>query len=143
MSDAENEKPNGASCGCGTGTAYQALKRLAPSGLDTMVVFGQGPVGVAATLIGTALGARVIAIDTVDERLALGKRFGAIETLNASKVDVVTAIKDLTGGDGAVYMQATVFALPGDRLYSYRLQGDSPEIFDTCLIRWTPPKEKP
>jgi threonine dehydrogenase-like Zn-dependent dehydrogenase len=91
----------GASCGCGTGTAYQALKRLAPSGLDTMVVFGQGPVGVAAVRIGTALGARVVAVDTVDERLALGKRFGAVETLNAAKVDVVAAIKEMTGGDGA------------------------------------------
>ena len=37
---------------CGTGTAYGALKRLDASGRDTLAVFGQGPVGLSATLLG-------------------------------------------------------------------------------------------
>ncbi|MCL4533671.1 MAG: zinc-binding dehydrogenase [Bacteroidetes bacterium] len=91
----------GASCACGTGTAYQALKRLQPSGLDTLAVYGQGPVGLSAVLIGKALGARVIGIDTMEERLALAKRFGADEVIDASKTDPVAAIRELTNGEGA------------------------------------------
>src|SRR5439155_4124575 len=51
----------GAAISCGTGTAYQALKRLDVSGRDTLAVFGQGPVGLSAVLLGQAMGARVIA----------------------------------------------------------------------------------
>ncbi len=91
----------GASCSCGTGTAYQALKRLQPSGLDTFVVYGQGPVGLSAVLIGKALGATVIGVDTMQERLELAKHFGADEVVNASTSDPVAAIKELTGGEGA------------------------------------------
>ena len=53
----------GAAISCGTGTAYQALRRLDVSGRDTLAVFGQGPVGLSATMLGVAMGARVIAID--------------------------------------------------------------------------------
>ena len=51
----------GAAISCGTGTAYSALKRLGVSGRDTLAIFGQGPVGLAATQLATAMGARVIA----------------------------------------------------------------------------------
>lgn len=91
----------GASCACGTGTAYQALQRLKPSGMDTFAVFGQGPVGISAVLLGKTMGARVIGIDTVPERLELAKVIGADEVINAAEVDPVEVIKDLTGGEGA------------------------------------------
>src|SRR5207245_2236088 len=64
----------GAAISCGTGTAYGALKRLDVSGRDTLAVFGQGPVGLSATLLGRAMGARVIAIDVAPERLARALR---------------------------------------------------------------------
>src|SRR2546430_1185798 len=48
----------GASVSCGTGTAYGALKRIDVSGRDTLAVFGQGPVGLSATMLGRAMGAR-------------------------------------------------------------------------------------
>src|SRR6266516_2331278 len=67
----------GAAISCGTGTAYGALKRLDVSGRDMLTVFGQGPVGLSATLLGVAMGARVIAVDTVSERRALAKTLGA------------------------------------------------------------------
>jgi len=65
----------GASVSCGTGTAYGALKRIDVSGRDTLTVFGQGPVGLSATMLGRAMGARVIAVDVVPERLALARAF--------------------------------------------------------------------
>src|SRR5262247_2609387 len=91
----------GAAISCGTGTAYGALKRLDVSGRDTLAVFGQGPVGLSATMLGRAMGARVIAIDIAPERLALAKEMGADETLNSKEVDPIKAIHDLTDGEGA------------------------------------------
>src|SRR5687767_12846004 len=91
----------GAAVSCGTGTAYGALKRIDVSGRDTLAVFGQGPVGLSATMLGRAMGARVIAIDVVPERLALARELGAEETLNAKDTDVVKAVHDLTHGEGA------------------------------------------
>jgi threonine dehydrogenase-like Zn-dependent dehydrogenase len=91
----------GAAVACGTGTAYMALKRLDVSGRDTLAVFGQGPVGLSATMLGAAMGARVIAVDLSAERLALARRHGAAETVDASAQDPLRAILDLTHGEGA------------------------------------------
>lgn len=91
----------GASCACGTGTAYQALKRIDISGRDTLAIFGQGPVGLSATLLGSIMGARIIAVDIIPERLELARRLGAAEVIDARSSDPVEAIKELTGGEGA------------------------------------------
>ena len=58
------------------GTAYSALKRLDVSGRDTLAIFGQGPVGLAATQLATAMGARVVAVDPSPERRRLALRTG-------------------------------------------------------------------
>ena len=91
----------GASISCGTGTAYGALKRIDVSGRDTLAVFGQGPVGLSATMLGRAMGARIIAIDVVPERLTLARELGAEAVINAKDTEAVKAIHDLTHGEGA------------------------------------------
>ena len=91
----------GAAISCGTGTAYGALKRLDVSGRDTLAVFGQGPVGLSATLLGTAMGARVIAVEIVPERLALARQLGAEAVIDARSTDPVAAIRELTRGEWA------------------------------------------
>jgi threonine dehydrogenase-like Zn-dependent dehydrogenase len=91
----------GAAISCGTGTAYGALRRLQLQGGETIAIFGQGPVGLSATQLATAMGARVIALDISEERLAMARDFGATETINAASNDPVTAIRDLTHGEGA------------------------------------------
>jgi threonine dehydrogenase-like Zn-dependent dehydrogenase len=92
----------GAAISCGTGTAWGALHRLGLQGEHTIAIFGQGPVGLSATQLAWTMGARVIALDTSEERLVLAKDFGADEVLNPSKIDnVVAAIRDLTRGLGA------------------------------------------
>ncbi len=90
----------GAAISCGTGTAYGALRRLGVSGCDTLAVFGQGPVGLSATLLGRAMGARVIALDTVAERRQLAKEFGAEVVINPRDVEPVAAVREVTGGEG-------------------------------------------
>jgi threonine dehydrogenase-like Zn-dependent dehydrogenase len=93
----------GAAISCGTGTAYGALRRIRLSGNDTIAIFGQGPVGLSATQLAAAMGARVIALDVSEERLARAKDFGAAETVNPRSNDPVGAIKDLTHGYGAEF----------------------------------------
>ncbi len=92
----------GAAISCGTGTAWGALQRLGLQGDHTIAIFGQGPVGLSATQLAHEMGARVIALDTSDERLARAKDMGADEVINPkSHEDVVQAIRDLTHGRGA------------------------------------------
>ncbi len=98
---AEISFEEGAAISCGTGTAYGALKRIDVSGRDTLAVFGQGPVGLSATMLGRAMGARVIAVDVVPERLALARELGAEAVINPKDTDAVKAIHDLTHGEGA------------------------------------------
>ncbi len=88
----------GAAISCGTGTAYGALRRLKLSGDDTIAIFGQGPVGLSATQLAAAMGARVIALDVSAERLARAREFGAWQTIDPRANDPVGAVRDLTGG---------------------------------------------
>ena len=90
----------GAAVSCGTGTAFGALRRMQLQGGQTLAVFGQGPVGLSATLLGAKMGARVIAVETNAERLALAKQFGADAVVDSSREDAVKALHDLTRGEG-------------------------------------------
>ncbi len=91
----------GAAISCGTGTAYQALRRMNLAGGDTIAVVGQGPVGLSATQLAAAMGARVIALDVSAERLARAKEFGADALVDPKADDAVKAIRALTHGTGA------------------------------------------
>ena len=91
----------GAAISCGTGTAYGALVRLNVSARDTVAIFGQGPVGLSATQLAAAMGARVIAVDVSAERAQAAKEFGAAHVVDASTEDPVEAIMALTNGKGA------------------------------------------
>ena len=92
----------GAAISCGTGTAWGALQRLELQGHHTIAIFGQGPVGLSATQLATALGARVIAVDVSPERLLRAKAFGADVTIDPSTTtDVASEIKAATRGLGA------------------------------------------
>jgi threonine dehydrogenase-like Zn-dependent dehydrogenase len=92
----------GAAISCGTGTAWGALQRLGLQGDHTIAIFGQGPVGLSATQLAAAMGARVIALDTGEERLERAKEFGADLLINPKTTNnVVQAIREATHGRGA------------------------------------------
>ena len=90
----------GAAISCGTGTAWGAFERMGLTSRDTVAIFGQGPVGLSATLIARALGVRVIALDVDSERLDLSRRLGADIAINPKDGDVAEAVKDHTKGKG-------------------------------------------
>ena len=96
-----NSPWTGAAISCGTGTAYGALKRLNLQGGEIIAIFGQGPVGLSATQLAVAMGARVIALDISPERRALAREFGANEVIDARSNNPVEAIRELTHGEGA------------------------------------------
>ena len=91
----------GAYLACGASTAFQALKKLEISGRETVAVFGQGPVGLAATIFGNEMGARITAVDISTERLKMASNLGAWKTVNASSGDAPEQIKELTNVNGA------------------------------------------
>jgi threonine dehydrogenase-like Zn-dependent dehydrogenase len=67
---------------------------------DVVAVWGAGPVGQFAVASAYLLGAdRVVAIDRFEYRLAYARKFGA-ETLNYEDVDVLEALREMTGGRG-------------------------------------------
>jgi threonine dehydrogenase-like Zn-dependent dehydrogenase len=90
----------GALLACNVSTAYSALMKGPAAALTRLVVFGQGGVGLSAVLLGRALGARVAAVDLVDERLHMASEFGAELTLNPSRDDVAREILLWSGGCG-------------------------------------------
>lgn len=106
----------GAAISCGTGTAWGALERLALRGDETIAIFGQGPVGLSATQLASAMGARVIALDVGPERLQRAKEFGADVLINPAETnDVVAAIKEFTHGLG-VHASLDCSSSPSARL---------------------------
>ena len=84
------------------GTSHHAVvDRAALKAGETMLVLGAaGGVGLAAIEIGKALGARVIAAASSDDKLAVCRAHGADATINYSNEDLRAAIKAATGGKG-------------------------------------------
>ncbi|MEW6254861.1 MAG: zinc-dependent alcohol dehydrogenase [Pseudomonadota bacterium] len=82
-------------------TGYMAAEFCDIKPGDTIAIWGCGPVGQMAIRSAFMLGAeRVIAIDTVPERLALAQASGAL-TLDFMDEDIYDRIRDLTNGRGA------------------------------------------
>jgi threonine dehydrogenase-like Zn-dependent dehydrogenase len=82
-------------------TSWQAVKFAGvPEESDTVGIFGLGPIGQMCGRIAQHLGARVIAVDDVPERLELARSWG-LEVIDRSQVqDVPQAMRDLTDGRG-------------------------------------------
>lgn len=96
-----------AGLGCRVATAYRALTahgRLSAG--EWLAVHGCGGVGLSAVLLGTALGARVVAVDVSAEALALARARGAAAVVDAASEDVPAAVHEITGGGAHVSLDA-------------------------------------
>jgi len=87
------------------GTSYHALKQSADlqAGETLLVLGAAGGVGITAVQIGKAMGARVIAAASSDEKLAFARAAGADELINYSAQPLKETVKELTGGVDVVY----------------------------------------
>ncbi len=94
--------PEAASFMYANGTSYHALKdRARLKAGETLLVLGaSGGVGLAAVQLGKAMGAKVIACASTDEKLALCKEKGADELINYTTEDLKKRAKELTDGKG-------------------------------------------
>jgi S-(hydroxymethyl)glutathione dehydrogenase / alcohol dehydrogenase len=86
--------------GCGVTTGVGAAlntAKVAPG--STVAVFGCGGVGLAAIQGARIAGARkIIAVDMFEGKLAMAKRLGATDSVDASNCDPVDEIRKMTGG---------------------------------------------
>ena len=82
-------------------TAFMAVEQCQIRPGDTVAVWGCGPVGQLTISCAYLLGAeRVIAIDRVQARLRLAASHGRAEVLDYEQVDVLEALRAMTGGEG-------------------------------------------
>jgi threonine dehydrogenase-like Zn-dependent dehydrogenase len=124
-------------------TGYMAAENCNIRPGDVVAIWGCGPVGLFAIQSAFLLGAeRVIAIDRFPERLRKARQLRA-ETLDYEEVDVLGALKQMTGGRGpdscidAVGMEGHGFGLIGayDRAkQAMMLQSDRPIALREALM---------
>src|SRR5215813_5162419 len=90
--------------GCAVVTGVGAVVNTASvKAGSSIAVFGMGGVGLSVVMGGKAAGAYpIIAVDLVDDKLALARSVGATHAINAEHTDPVKAIKELASG-GAEY----------------------------------------
>lgn len=83
-------------------TGWTAVKNAVTAPGQTLMVFGAGPVGLAAVHTARLHGvAQVIVADAIADRLELARRMGADHVVDVTKVDTVEVVAGLTGGRGA------------------------------------------
>ncbi len=96
-----------AGLGCRVTTAWHALTgRAALQAGEWLAIHGTGGIGLAALILGRALGARVICVDIVPEKLALAEQLGAEATFDARDGDAAAWIREATQGGAHVSVEA-------------------------------------
>ena len=83
-------------------TGYQGADHAEVRGGDIVAIWGAGPVGYFAIQSAKVMGAgRIIAIDTVPERIELARKAGATDIIDFAEEDVYERIKEISKGKGA------------------------------------------
>ncbi len=96
-----------AGLGCRVTTAWHALTgraALAPG--EWLAVHGTGGIGLACLILGRAMGARVVVVDVVPEKLTHAIGLGAEAAVNARDGDTAARIIEITGGGAHVSVEA-------------------------------------
>ena len=104
----ENMSPAlAAGLGCRVTTAWHALTdRANLRAGEWVAVHGTGGIGLSALLLAKMLGARVVVVDVVEEKLAHARHLGADAAVNALQGDVAAKIRDITSGGAQVSIEA-------------------------------------
>jgi L-iditol 2-dehydrogenase len=82
-------------------TCLKGIETLELSAGETVLVIGQGPIGIILAVLARRRGARVITSDLFPQRLTISKTFGLNEDIDASNSDTVQTVRALTEGRGA------------------------------------------
>jgi L-iditol 2-dehydrogenase len=82
-------------------TCLKAVVQCDPQRGDTVLVAGQGSIGLLFTMLLRESGARIYSTDTFERRRELSRRFGAVESRHPRETDVVSKLGAVTDGRGA------------------------------------------
>jgi L-iditol 2-dehydrogenase len=104
-------------------TCWKATEIMALKPSETVLVIGQGPIGIILAALAQRTGARVITSDLFPQRLTIAKGFGLKELIDASQTDVVPYIRHETEGRGA---DAIILAVPGTKLIGAAIDAARP-----------------
>jgi L-iditol 2-dehydrogenase len=82
-------------------TCIKGIETLDLEAGETVLVIGQGPIGLILATLAKRAGARVITSDLHPARLTMASSFGLNLTIDASKNDAVETVREMTEGRGA------------------------------------------
>jgi L-iditol 2-dehydrogenase len=94
-------------------TCMKGIETLRLRSGETVLVVGQGPIGIMLAVLARRCGARVITSDLFPQRHTISKTFGLKENIDASSQDTVAATRAMTEGRGA---DAVILAVAGNNL---------------------------
>ena len=94
-------------------TCIKGIKTLNLEAGETVMVMGQGPIGLILAFLVKRAGTRVITTDLYSPRLTMANSFGLNLTVDASKEDAAKVVREMTEGRGA---DAVILAVGGNSL---------------------------
>jgi L-iditol 2-dehydrogenase len=94
-------------------TCMKGIQALQPEPGETVLVIGQGPIGIILSVLAKRAGATVITSDLYPERLKIGESLGLTLKMDASRTNVIDRVRELTEGRGA---DAVILAVGGNSL---------------------------
>jgi L-iditol 2-dehydrogenase len=94
-------------------TCMKGIEALRLTKGETILVIGQGPIGIILSALAQKAGASVITSDLYEQRLTISITLGLTNTVNASRADVVQEVRKQTEGRGA---DAAILAVGGNGL---------------------------
>src|SRR5437016_2303610 len=94
-------------------TCMKAIEALTIRAGETVLVIGQGPIGIMLGILAKRAGASVVTSDLHPQRLTISSSYGLEQNVNASSDDPVTRVRELTNGRGA---DAVILAVAGNSL---------------------------
>src|SRR6266700_7330242 len=126
-------------------TCMKGIERIALESGETVLVIGQGPIGIILSALAKRAGATVITSDLYEPRLTMGKDFGLDNAINASRADVVAEVRRRTEGRGA---DASILAVgsnglirtvmeavrPGGRVLLFAQTQHGEAVFDPAAV---------
>ncbi len=119
-------------------TCYKAIELVDPQADETVLVIGQGPIGILLAALARRKGATVLTSDLYPERHAIAAIYGLDHPLDA-RADVVAACKAATEGRGA---DVALLAVGGDSLITLAMHAIRPGG-RVCLFAQTQHGEAP
>jgi len=94
-------------------TCMKGIERLRLEAGETVLVMGQGPIGILLSLLAKQAGAGVITSDLYRQRLTISEDFGLGNAIDVSRAEVGQAVRERTEGRGA---DAVIVAVGGNGL---------------------------